>query len=63
MSVKSEVNIWPFNHLIGRPYDVNVLLDRLSDTEVDTINDLWVSIAAGNAMLAFADTIKKYAEG
>jgi hypothetical protein len=45
--VKSEVNIWPFNHLIGRPYDVNILLDRLSGKEVEAIKELWSVYAEG----------------
>lgn len=39
--VKSDVNIWPFNHLIGKDYDVNQLLERLSESEVDAIKNLW----------------------
>lgn len=39
--VKSETNIWPFNHLLGVDYDVNRLLERLSDDEVATIKELW----------------------
>lgn len=43
--VKSDVNIWPFNHLIGKEYDVNRLLERLSESEVEAIKNLWLAYA------------------
>lgn len=43
--VKSQDNIWPFNHLIGCEYDVNRLLDRISIEEVNAIKELWAVYA------------------
>lgn len=44
--VKSEENIWKFNHLHGVEYDVNILLDKLSDAEFVAIKDMWSVYAA-----------------
>jgi hypothetical protein len=41
VDVKSEVNIWPFNHLTGVEFDVNRILEKLSDEEVEGIKNLW----------------------
>jgi hypothetical protein len=41
VDVKSEVNIWPFNHLVGVEFDVNRILERLSEEEVSAIKELW----------------------
>ena len=43
--VKSEENIWKFNHLNGVEYDVNKLLAKLSPEEVQDINELWATYA------------------
>lgn len=43
--IKSEENIWKFNHLTGVEYDVNRLLERLSADEVGAIKDLWAAYA------------------
>lgn len=43
--IKSQDNIWPFNHLTGCEYDVNRLLDRISTEEVNAIKDLWAVYA------------------
>lgn len=40
IDVKSDVNIWPFNHLVGQPYDINLLFERLSEAEVDKLKSL-----------------------
>jgi hypothetical protein len=40
MELKSDVNIWPFNHLEGELYDVNLILDKLSAEEVSAIKEL-----------------------
>lgn len=41
VDIKSDENIWKFNHLIGVEYDVKNILDKLSVEEVDAIKDLW----------------------
>lgn len=43
--VKSEENIWKFNHLTGVEYDVKRLLERLSREEVSDIEELWAEYA------------------
>jgi hypothetical protein len=43
--IKSEVNIWAFNHLDGVEFDVNRLLEKLSADEVGVIKDLWAVYA------------------
>lgn len=45
IDVKSDVNIWPFNHLDGVEFDVNRILERLSEEEVQAIKDLWAQYA------------------
>jgi hypothetical protein len=45
VDLKSEVNIWPFNHLLGVAYDVEKILERLSNEEVEAIKELWASYA------------------
>lgn len=45
--IKSEENIWKFNHLHGVEYDVNKLLERLSAEEVSTIKEMWAAYAEG----------------
>lgn len=39
--IKSDVNIWPFDHLLGQEFDVNKILERLSEEEVTAIKELW----------------------
>lgn len=41
VDVKSDVNIWGFNHLIGKEYDLNLILDRLSEPEVKTLKSFF----------------------
>lgn len=45
IDIKSEVNIWPFNHLLGVKYDAERILERLSEDEVETIKELWAEYA------------------
>lgn len=40
IDVKSSVNIWHFNHDVGKPYDIEEILKRLSDKEVEMINQM-----------------------
>jgi hypothetical protein len=47
--IKSEVNIWPFNHLQGVEYDVNKLLERVSAEEIGIIKELWEEYATQQA--------------
>jgi hypothetical protein len=39
--IKSDENIWKFNHVDGIEFDVNRLLEKLSVEEVDAIKELW----------------------
>lgn len=43
--VKSDQNIWKFNHLDGVEFDVNRLLKKLSAPEVEMIKELWAAYA------------------
>lgn len=45
VDIKSEVNIWPFNHLTGVEYDPNRILERLSEKEVSVIKEMWAEYA------------------
>lgn len=45
VDIKSEENIWKFNHLTGVEYDVNRILEKLSAEEVSAIKDLWAVYA------------------
>jgi hypothetical protein len=45
VDIKSDVNIWPFNHLLGVPYDVEKILEKLSNEEVEAIKEIWTSYA------------------
>jgi hypothetical protein len=40
VDIKSEVNIWPFNHLNGEKYDINLILEHLSEQEKDSLKCL-----------------------
>lgn len=37
IDLKSEVNIWPFNHLLGVDYNVDNVLNKISEGEVKMI--------------------------
>lgn len=41
LDIKSEVNIWPFNHLLGVEYDVENILKNLSEGEVSMIEECY----------------------
>lgn len=40
IDIKSEVNIWPFNHLNGGPYEIEKILEHLSESEKVSIECL-----------------------
>jgi hypothetical protein len=41
IDVKSETNIWKFNHLLGEPFDLNILLEKLSLKEIEHLKQCW----------------------
>lgn len=43
--IKSEVNIWPYNHSIGVEYDPEILLSKISAEEVSVVKELWAMYA------------------
>lgn len=47
--IKSEENIWKFDHLAGVEFDVNRLLEKLSEEEVGVIRELWAQYAESEA--------------
>ena len=40
VDIKSQENIWPFDHSLGGEYDINLILEKLSQAEVDAIKEL-----------------------
>lgn len=40
IDIKSQVNIWPFNYLLGVEYDINEIFSRISPEEVNAIKCL-----------------------
>ena len=40
IDIKSQVNIWPFNYLLGVEYDINEIFSRISEEEVNAIKCL-----------------------
>jgi hypothetical protein len=40
IDIKSQVNIWPFNYLLGVEYDINEIFSRISAEEVNAIKCL-----------------------
>lgn len=41
IDVKGPDNIWPFNHLVGVPYDIEKIFAKLSDVEVEMIKSMY----------------------
>jgi len=41
IDIKSEVNIWPFNHLTGIEYDKEKIFEKLSEVEVNMIEECY----------------------
>lgn len=37
IDVKSQENLWKFNYFLGQEYDINLLFDKLSESEVNKI--------------------------
>jgi hypothetical protein len=50
IDVKSPVNIWPFNHLVGQAYDIEEILKRLSNDEVEHLKQLMECFSQNNTL-------------
>jgi len=44
IDIKSETNIWEFNHLLGVKYDSEKVLEGLSEQEIEAIKSLYVTV-------------------
>lgn len=45
IDVKSDENLWKFNYFLGEEYDINLVLEKLSENEVSKLNSL-VNVSA-----------------
>lgn len=45
IDVKSNENLWKFNYFLGEEYDINLVFQRLSESEINKLNSL-VNVSA-----------------
>lgn len=51
IDVKSKENIWKFNHLLGVEYDMNLILEKLSEPEIKLLNECFKAATESESLI------------